>query len=209
MHLPRPLPEKPTCNISADVAFVVDASLSINSFYIDEKYFVKAVATKLGLTENGVHGSVIAFSDKPVLKISFNDDQNLPSFIKAVNDIPLLGTETRIDKALRFGSKVMFDTRNGARRDASKVMVLVTDGSQPHALAAEDPAKIAEEIRKLGVHLIVVGIGGKVNTFKLYTIADEEWNVFSAGSFDHLVSAEFIQDVVKGACVPGNSYELF
>lgn len=175
----------------------------VNTLYIDEKYFVKAVATKLGFTAQGILGSVIAFSDKPELTINFNDHQNISSFVQAVDDIPLLGVETRIDKALRLAQNVIFDESIGARRYSSKVFVLVTDGSQTNSIDSEDLTLVAEEIRKFGIHLIVVGVGASVNSLELYNVVDLQMNAFHAESFDKLVTDKFVDAVTKATCKTG------
>ena len=66
---------------------------------------------------------------------------------------------TRIDRALRTAQRKLFRARNGARKKAPKVIILLTDGKQTKAKGAEDPAKIAAELRRSKISTIVVGIG--------------------------------------------------
>ena len=56
------------------------------------------------------------------------------------------------------------------------MFVLVTDGSQSNSTGTADLTLIAEEIRKFGIHLIVVGVGASVNSLALYNVVDLQMN---------------------------------
>ena len=53
----------------------------------------------------------------------------------------------------------MFALKNGAVPKTSKILVLLTDGSQTKDEDAEDPSIVADELRSHGIALVVVGIG--------------------------------------------------
>ena len=42
------------------------------------------------------------------------------------------------------------------------MLILLTDGSQTQDVGAEDPGDVAEQLRKDGVSILVVGIGSGV-----------------------------------------------
>ena len=52
------------------------------------------------------------------------------AFNDAVDDIPLMGSTTRIDTALRMAQNELFLEENGGRDIAPNILVLLTDGSQ-------------------------------------------------------------------------------
>ena len=58
------------------------------------------------------------------------DHLDTVSFRKAVDAIPLMGMTTRIDRAMRLAQKELFATKNGAREGVTKMLILLTDGSQ-------------------------------------------------------------------------------
>ena len=117
--------------------------------------------------------------------------------------IPLMGLQTRIDKALRLSQKRMFAAGNGGRKDVPKVLILLTDGSQTKSRRAEDPSLIAEELRRSGITLLVVGIGSATKEAELNRIAGSPDKVFSAESFDKLMEEEFITGLTGTYCTFG------
>ena len=89
-------------------------------------------------------------------------------FHQAVDKIPLMGYTTRIDRALRQAQKEFFTAANGGRKNVPKIIILLTDGTQSQDDDAEDPAKIAAELRGSGISTIVVGIGSGKSVIRLY-----------------------------------------
>ena len=55
---------------------------------------------------------------------------DIKSFNEAVDSIPLMGSTTRIDGALRLAQRQLFKVENGGRDLAPNILVLLTDGSQ-------------------------------------------------------------------------------
>ena len=97
------------------------------------------------------------FTEHSIKMKDFND---LVTFSTAVDNIPLMGSTTRIDKALRLAQNELFAPENGARgKDVPKILIQLTDGKQTSAVDAEDPGKVADELRAMGVIVVVIGIG--------------------------------------------------
>ena len=95
-------------SISIDVGYILDSSGSLREKYADEKYFLKTLTSKFDLTNNDVRASVVTFSSWSELSIKFSDHNTTESFNTAVDAIPLIGFQTRIDKALQLAQKEMF-----------------------------------------------------------------------------------------------------
>lgn len=187
--------------LTADVGFILDSSFSLRKRYNDEKYFVKALA---GLFANGnVKTSVITFSSYTRLSIKFSDSKNTPNFNNAVDAIPLIGLQTRIDKALKQAKYEMFTRQNGARYGIQKILILLTDGAQT---GRANLARSADVLRKEGVKLVVIGIGKKVDVNELKTIAGRNERYYTVNSFDELISDDFIKSVATNTC-PGKPAE--
>ena len=138
----------------------------------------------------------------PVL-IKFKEHTDIASFNTAVDAIPLMGLITRIDRALRLAQSDMFTMASGARTHASHILILLTDGSQTRRVGSEDPGDIADELRKSGITVIVVGIGSGTDPKELAHMAGGADNAFSAASFDELVSGEFHKQLQKKTCDAG------
>ena len=64
---------------------------------------------------------------------------DIASFDAAVDAIPLMGFQTRIDRALRLAQKELFAEENGGRENVPEILIVLTDGTQTAAKDAEDP----------------------------------------------------------------------
>lgn len=197
------------CRNVANIGFVVDSSGSLRRDYSKEKEFVKAIAESFEISEAGSRAGVVTFSYSAELSIGMNEYKKVEDFAKAVDRIPLMGYTTRIDKALRLAKRSLM---TGARKDAPRIVFLLTDGTQTQDADAEEPAKLAEELRRDGIRLFVIGIGKGINRDELKRIAGEGGSVGTVGSrlffaenFDELRSSEFVQDVAKSSCEKGKA----
>lgn len=197
---------EPTCKAKVDVGFVLDSSGSLRNDYDKEKDFLKALAATFGVSDDGARAGVVTFSYYTEHSIKLNDHTSLDTFNEAVDNIKLMGSTTRIDKALRMTQKEMFTIPNGGRPGVNKVLIVLTDGSQTQDAGAEDPGDVAKELRDRGIRVLSVGIGKGVNTTELAHIAGGKENVFSAASFDQLVSREFLDKVNSAGCKEGRCF---
>jgi Mg-chelatase subunit ChlD len=196
-------PPEPTCKAKVDVGFILDSSGSLRADYGKEKDFLKALAASFGIGVNASRAGVVTFSYFTEHSIRMKDHDNLVSFNEAVDKIPLMGSTTRIDKALRLAQKELFSLVNGARPGVPKLLILLTDGSQTRDADAEEPGDIAEEIRKSGVKVVVVGIGSGVNKTELSHLSGGGANLYTAASFDELIGIPFVTEVTRSACSNG------
>ena len=194
---------EPTCKAKVDVGFVLDSSGSLKNDYDNEKHFLKALAATFGVSDDGARAGVVTFSYYTEHSIKLNDHTKLSTFNDAVDKIALMGSTTRIDKALRMVQSEMFSIPNGGRPGVNKVLILLTDGTQTQDNDAEDPAVVAKELRDRGIRVISIGIGKGVNPTELAGISGDQSNVFSADSFDQLVSSDFLGKVNEAGCKEG------
>ena len=97
--------------------------------YDDEKAFLKVLMAHFGLSDRGTRAGVIIFAHEAGLVIKLGDHDDSLSFNSAVDKITLIGTYSRIDKALRLSQKELFAKENGARHGVPKV--LESDGGPP------------------------------------------------------------------------------
>ena len=161
---------------------------------------MKALAVKFGVSKDGSRASVLTFSFNAELTIKFKDHTDITTFSNAVDAIPLMGSTTRIDKALRLTQSKMFTLESGARATTPKVLILLTDGSQTKDAGAEDPGDIADELRQDGINVIVIGIGSGTDLKELSHMAGGVDNAFSAATFDELIGGDFIANIVEKTC---------
>ena len=164
---------------------------------------MKVLASAFDISPNGSRAGVVTFSYNAEHSIKLKDHDDLAGFNTAVDKIPLMGSTTRIDKALRLTQRELFSLSNGARPGIPKILVLLTDGSQTADADAVDPGDIADELRDQGIRVLVIGIGGGVNQTELLHLGGGQANTFSAASFDELVSSSFIKKVMEKKCEVG------
>ena len=194
------------CQAVIDVGFILDSSGSLRNNYEQEKEFLKSLASTFGVSSNGSRAGVVTFSYFSEHSIKLSDHSDIASFNQAVDEIPLMGSTTRIDKALRLAQKELFSLGNGGRPGVPKLLILLTDGTQTQDAGAEDPGDVAEELRADGINILVVGIGRGVNETELTHIAGEEKSVYSAASFESLVENDFIESVTTRSCDKGTIF---
>ena len=164
---------------------------------------MKVLAGAFGIRPGGSKAGVVTFSYNAEHSIRLKDHDQMSSFMQAVDSIPLMGSTTRIDKALRLSQSELFSLSNGARPGIPKLLILLTDGSQTQDVDAEDPSAIANELRKKGIKVIVIGIGSGVDQAELIQLGGGDDNVFSANTFEELIGGEFITKVTTSSCDTG------
>lgn len=187
-----------------DIGFVLDSSGSLREQYPQIKSFIKRFASSLDISRDGVRVGVVTFSFYATLSIKFNDFTDVAIFREAVEEIPLIGSTTRIDRALKVVNEDLFNESNGARKDVTKMLILLTDGSQTKGSDAVDPGKIAKVLRQRDIHIVSVGIGDEVDVDELTHITGDEDRVYTVADFDELITGRFIRKIVSKSCETGN-----
>lgn len=178
---------------------MLDTSGSIRrDDYKKQKEFVIGVSRALGLSEDGTNYGVVLFSQFASMDIKFSDFYDQRRFEKAVYALKQYGSVTRIDLGLRK-SKKLFSPAGGHRKNANKVLFLLTDGSQTKAPDAVENSKLGRNIRYDGIELHVIGIGRNVDRAELESIAGGGERAFIAKNFDELKSPKFIEHF-KSSC---------
>ena len=89
------------------------------------------------------------------------------------------------------------------RPNVPKLIILLTDGSQTKTADSVDPAIIARKIRNSNVLIYVIGIGSNIVVNDLAKIAGSTQNVFTASSFDSLISPTFVKKFSFETCEKG------
>ena len=183
---------------------MLDSSGSLREQYPQIKSFIKRFASSLDISRDGVRVGVVTFSFYATLSIKFNDFTDVAIFREAVEEIPLIGSTTRIDRALKVVNEDLFNESSGARKDVTKMLILLTDGSQTKGSDAVDPGKIAKVLRQRDIHIVSVGIGDEVDVDELTHITGDEDRVYTVADFDELITGRFIRKIVSKSCETGN-----
>merc|ERR1712142_191811 len=65
-----------------------------------------------------------------------------------------------------------------------------------------DPAAVAEDVRRSGVMVVIIGVGGGVNREELDHIAGGAGKAYVADSFDQLIGEDFVTTILGSICSP-------
>ena len=183
-----------------DIGFIVDSSGSLRNEYDKEKEFVQGMISQLSNSQTDVTAGLVLFSRTAGLKIKFSDFKGAKDFNKKVADLPLLGSTTRIDRALDVAYQEMFSARNGMRPGVQKVLVLLTDGKQTEMADAVKPSIAAKPFHRDGVKVIAVGIGPAVDPVELESIVLRPEHLYLAKDFNELKTTSFVAGITDASC---------
>lgn len=195
---------QPRCSSRADVGFLIDSSTSVLRDFSKEKEFVSRIAKLLKISPNGNHAGAVIFSSSPELRIRLSDHTDVHSFSEAVENLPLLGGRTRIDRALEKAYDELFSVENGMRQGVSKLLIVLTDGKQTKDDTFVPLSDAILPFHEAGIKVIVIGIGSLVDKFELSKLVTEPSDLFLAKDFEELVSQNFISNITLDSCnTPG------
>ena len=93
-----------------------------------------------------------------------------------------------------------FTRENGSRDGKMKLLILITDGKQNKAAGYRRPDLIADDLRQLGITLLVVGVGAGVDINELSDISGPDDNWRRVNDFRELNSRGFIERMTRKSC---------
>ena len=126
--------------------------------------------------------SVVSFGSTPASpSIRFEDYTNMETLLKAVDVVPYIGGQKRLDTALLFAARVL----SKSRPDVAKFLLVVTDGKQP--LGDGSLGAAAKPLHEIGVKVNVIGAGENVDMEELGKITSRPDDLFYSRTFDVLV----------------------
>ncbi|XP_036680912.1 integrin alpha-M [Balaenoptera musculus] len=173
----------------SDIAFLIDGSGSINPTDFQRmKNFVSTVMRKFQKSKTLF--SLMQYSEEFQTHFTFNDFKRNPSPELLVKPIIQLLGRTHTATGIRKVVRELFHSRNGARENALKILVVITDGEK-YGDPLEYKDVIPEADRK-GVIRYVIGVGDAFFSDKsvkeLDTIASKPPgdHVFQVNNFEAL-----------------------
>lgn len=173
----------PDCVASrSDVVFVVDDSTSVQrSNFRSVLGFVQGVVEALTIGPDAVLIGFTSFSNRVQHQFYLKDYTDKTELKTAIENVKFRGGGTNIEGALSAAYHDQFlSTANGARDSATKVLVLITDGTSPGT------ETVSKTIRDAGIIIVCVGITTEIDLNQLISIADDATRVFDASSFSEL-----------------------
>ena len=110
------------CSSAVDIAFIIDSSGSIGKRNWERmKRFLKALVSKLDVSDSATHVAAIAYSNNPEVVLQFRSYQGTDEVNLEFDRMPLQRGYTYTDKALELANNNLFQTANGMRPNVPKV----------------------------------------------------------------------------------------
>lgn len=175
------------CGERTDLAFAIDASGSMeDDGFAKAKRFVKALIASFKVSSKGTHVGLVRFSTRASVIFDFTQHFSHENVNEAIDNIEFTEGGTKTELALKLARTRLYSKRGGARSESSifKMFVLLTDGR------SENPKAVAREsklLKRMGVHVMAVGIGKYTNKQELRSIATSEGDVIGVVSFRDLM----------------------
>lgn len=136
--------------------------------------------------------SVMTFGSSPTIHVRFSDSASPDELLKSyVDGIPKNTAQASLDKAL-YGAKELFKASNGARQDALKVLVVITDKKSDSL--AQDVKKSALRLDENDIRVIGVALGDEGDG-ELDDITDVKDDVIN--TTDTTSSAKIVEKIME------------
>ncbi|XP_069044326.1 integrin alpha-M-like, partial [Lepisosteus oculatus] len=169
-----------------DIVFLIDGSGSIErNEFSQMKVFMQEIINRF--QGRGANFAVVQYSYYIRLEFDFNKYTSARSAADLINNIVQMGSSTRTAAGIKYVADTLFQSRTGARQDASRVLITITDGEAtdenffPFATQAADAKNIIR---------YAIGVGDAFQKssarLELNTIASDEQFVFAVDNFDAL-----------------------
>ncbi|KAM9852029.1 collagen alpha-6(VI) chain-like [Aulostomus maculatus] len=177
------LPED--CRVAnvADLVFIVDESDSIGKLNFQLiSTFLSSTVGSLNISQAKVRVGIVTYSHKSKAHVylnTFDDQAELQFFIR---NLPYSGGGRLTGEALNFAQKEIFSQKNGSRKGAQQVAVLITAGK-----SEDDVGEAALRLRRSGVTVYAVGVKDADEAELMEVVSHPtSRHVFLAGSFTEL-----------------------
>ncbi|XP_069782999.1 integrin alpha-X-like isoform X3 [Narcine bancroftii] len=182
-RIPQSLPECPRALL--DMAFLIDGSGSVsrNDFW-QMKKFIKAILQKFN--HISTQFAVVQFSSSVQEEFNFNTYNSVSHKQNLVNGISQMRGGTNTPRGMLFVANEIFVSRAGARQDARRVMITITDGESQQTNFHE----AIKAANQKNIIRYAIGVGKSFDSYsartELNTIASSVKNVFQVDNFQAL-----------------------
>ena len=166
----------PVCQACIDLAFVIDASGSIEASgrgnFKRCLNFVKRLVASFKISPRYARVGAVVYSSKARRVFGFKRYYKKRQLMKAIDRIPYLRRGTRTGYALWYAQRYLF---RGRRRRCKHVLIVMTDGRSSDRVRSR-----AKALHRSGINTFAIGIGKNYNMRQLIQIASSKRNVYVA-----------------------------
>ncbi|XP_062922221.1 integrin alpha-11a isoform X2 [Mobula hypostoma] len=123
------------CETYMDIVIVLDGSNSIYPWYEVQNFLIN-ILKKFYIGPGQIRLGIVQYGETAVHEFELRDYKSVTDVVKAARSIEQRGgTETNTAHGIEIARSEAFSVRRGARREAKKVMIVITDGEShdsPH-----------------------------------------------------------------------------
>uniref|UniRef100_H3B0E3 Integrin subunit alpha 2 n=1 Tax=Latimeria chalumnae TaxID=7897 RepID=H3B0E3_LATCH len=162
-------PAVQNCSSFMDIVIVLDGSNSIWPWNPIQNFLEKLIQG-LNIGPKSAQVSIVQYANNPRVEFNLNSYTTKEELVKAATKITQMsGDQTNTFKAINYARQNLFSSANGGRKEASKVMVVVTDGESHDnsLLSTTISACDQERITRFGIAVLGYYIRNQLDTEKL------------------------------------------
>ncbi|XP_072421358.1 integrin alpha-11a isoform X1 [Chiloscyllium punctatum] len=123
------------CETFMDIVIVLDGSNSIYPWYEVQNFLIN-ILKKFYIGPGQIRLAIVQYGETAVHEFELRDYKSVHDVVKAARNIQQRGgTETNTAHGIEIARSEAFSIRRGARKEAKKVMIVITDGEShdsPH-----------------------------------------------------------------------------
>jgi len=191
-----------TCSRKMDIAFAMHNLMDEGDFQAS-KYFIKSVVDQFQIGEDKTHVAMMRFGPESKVEFDFNSDQSSNEKVKdRIQALQHQRGSGSLSSLMALACESIFCKQGGTRGEYHKMMVIITGPLPPpeSSLLAEK----VKTLRRRGVDILVVGVGG-VDAVMLQKVTSDELykddRMMLARDFSGIV--QYVRDIPDFACGEG------
>ncbi|XP_078097370.1 integrin alpha-11-like [Mustelus asterias] len=123
------------CETYMDIVIVLDGSNSIYPWYEVQNFLIN-ILKKFYIGPGQIRLGIVQYGETAIHEFELRDYKSVSDVVKAARNIQQRGgTETNTAHGIEIARSEAFSVRRGARKEAKKVMIVITDGEShdsPH-----------------------------------------------------------------------------
>ncbi|XP_060081669.1 collagen alpha-1(XII) chain-like [Ylistrum balloti] len=182
----------------ADIVFILDSSGSEGSSNFNKQLqFMTDFVTNFKIGPHDVQFGLVTFSIDALNEFYLNTYNNQQDIVNKLQNIAYIGSTTHTELGLQYARRFQFSVTHGARHNAQKIAIVLTDGQSQ---SRTDTIHEADLLKQMGVKIISIGIGNGIAQTELVSMATDQQHVFNVDNFDALHT---IQSEIKDSACGG------
>ena len=179
----------------ADIALVIDVAAYPGKSFHKMQEFAKYIVSHSNYGLDRTRVGVVTFDRHPQIAASFDDASTLEEMLRIISSLSVQGSGVgNIYQGLWLTYNHLMSFYHGDRTLVQDFALVITDSAFPDGFSRNIITDYATRIRNMGLTIIVVGIGPRVDERDLLSISGTRQNLIMIPSYDHLTDLTVLLD---------------